>query len=179
MQTVPMSSVAEEWHTFPSTAATVGLLTVAAAICLLAFAFRWYDGQRRHWTSEAHDCVLALLAVATALALCRRLAVVRQAAEMAGVGQHTVYPTPACQMHVVCVSCTVALVAAALLKLSRLLWPDVASNPPWSTVAAVTGGIAASLYVGGVIPLLFDVVIVATVVAKMWSARPRVHIRRV
>lgn len=172
---MPMSSVAEEWYTFPSTAATVGLLTVATATCLLVCAFRWYDGlYYRHWTSEAYDLVLAALAVVTVLVLCRRLAIVRQVAEMAMVGHYVVDLTPACWAYVVCVSCTVALAAVALLKLSRPWWPDVASKPQWSVVAVVTCGVAASLFVGGVIPLLFDVIIVAILGAKVWSTRPKI-----
>lgn len=124
---MPASSVVTGWTTYAFTVVATCSLTAAAVACLLVLAFRrtGHDGGR--WTSAAFDVLLVALAVATSVALRRRLTAMEQASEGLVAGGY-VCLGPACRAHDACVLCAAALAAAAMLKLSRPWWwtPDAA-----------------------------------------------------
>ncbi|KAF0751894.1 Uncharacterized protein FWK35_00023182 [Aphis craccivora] len=124
VQTVPASSVIAEWDTFAFTATASGLLLVAGVACLLVRIFQW--SIHRRWTqwSTAYDGLLITLITATVASFYKRLTAMEQATTELFSVTDDVYVDlwPACYMHTVCTFFATILTAAALLKISIILW---------------------------------------------------------
>lgn len=172
VNTVPMGSVAADWDTYVFTVFAVFSLTGATIAYLLSCALRRFDRRHQRWTSIVYDGLLVALAVATMMALRRRLIVMEYygAAELAVATADYVDVTPACRAHAACVSCTAALTATALLKLSKLQWMD-AGDPLSIIIGAVAVAVAVAavsgahvtveiLFTGGAVLFLFNAVFV-------------------
>lgn len=160
-----MSSVVTDWDTYVFTVFAVFSLTGATIAYLLSCAFRRFSHQYQWWTSTVYDGMLAVLSVATMVALRRRLVIMEYygTIELALTSADYVDLTPACHAHVACVSCAAALMAIALLKLSKLQWTDagdlslvVAGAVIVAAAAVGTTYITAKiLFSGGAVLLLF------------------------
>lgn len=156
VRTVPAGSVIVDWDTYAFTVVAAFSLTGAATACLLVSAFRRTGHFSARWTSIACDGLLAALAVATAVALRRRLTAMELVTVelTAAAGGHVDLDTAA-RAHAVCTTCAAALVAATALKLLLTSYRWTAVNASSSQVsltaaAAVVGlagcrGIPASL----------------------------------
>jgi len=124
MQTVPASSVIAGWDTYAFTITASGFVSAAGAACLLVRAFRWSN--HRRWTqwSAAYDGLLFVLVAITVAAFLRRLSTMEKATAELSLATDDVFVDlwPSCHLHVVCTFSATILTAAALLKLSRILW---------------------------------------------------------
>lgn len=127
MQTVPGSSVFMEWDTYAFTVTAAGSLLVTGAAILLVYTFRSSSSQlrRRTWWLAIHDGLLVVLVATTVVALCKRLSTIETATAGLVAATDGVYVDlwPACRMHAVCTLSITTLMAVALLKLTRPLWP--------------------------------------------------------
>jgi len=121
---VPASSVITGLDTYAFTITASGLVLAAGAACLLVRGFRWSN--HRRWTqwSAAYDGLLFVLVANTVAAFHRRLSTMeRVTAELSSAADDVFVDLwPSCHLHVVCKFSTIALTAAALLKLLRILW---------------------------------------------------------
>lgn len=131
VQTVPVSSVITGWDTYAFTVTTSGLVSAAGAACLLVRAFRWSNHQRWAQWSAAYDGLLLVLVAITVTAFHRRLSTMEQVtAELSSATDDVFIDLwPSCHMHGVCTFSATTLMAAALLKLSIIIWPG-RSWPP-------------------------------------------------
>ncbi|XP_050063461.1 uncharacterized protein LOC126552720 isoform X6 [Aphis gossypii] len=126
VQTVPASSVIAEWDIFAFTVTASGFLLIAGVACLLVRIFRWSIYRRWIQWSTAYDGLLITLITATVAAFYKRLTVMEQATTELSSVTDDVYVDlwPACYMHSVCTFFTTILMAAALLKISIILWRE-------------------------------------------------------
>lgn len=143
-----MSSVTVDLDTYVFTAITSGLLTVIAIMCLLVSAFRHTEYySHSHWTSSslAYDWLLATVAVVLATAIRWRLDAMELVTEQMAAAIGYVDLTPVFRIHVTCVSCAAVMAAAALLRLTKPLWPS-SKRLSLATVNATTAAAVVSIY---------------------------------